>query len=182
MILRGYASMGGASASSRRGPARLAPARTAIRLRPTFRPDPNLGGMFGDFVGAVGGAVHSAIDTTVSSVSIPLQTISAVAQGNYGAVPGLLHQAINTIPLVSHVLPGGSQAAAPATASSTATLQDQAAAATQGLTPGTPQYTAALQAAGLVPAAPASNLPLYLGGAGVLLAVVLLLRPRPAQS
>jgi hypothetical protein len=104
-------------------------------------------------------------------------------QGNFGQVPGLLHQAVNTIPLVSHLIPGGSSA--PATASSTATLQDQAAAAaaaTQGLTPGTPQYAAALQAAGFVPAAPASNLPLYLGGAGLLLAVVLLVRRRPSQS
>jgi hypothetical protein len=144
-----------------------------------------MGGLWGDFTGAVGSAVNSAIDTTVQSVMIPVQTVQAIATGHVDQVPGLLHQAVNTIPLVSNVFPmggGGSSAPAqhaPATASTTATLQDLAAA---GLTPGTPQYQAALQAYGLAPAAPASNLPLYLAGGAGLLVLVLLLRPRGPQS
>lgn len=151
-----------------------------MRLGPSYRPDPSMGGLWDDVTGAVGSAVHTAINTTTSSIKIPYQTVQAVVTGNVSAVPGLLHQAINTIPVLSSIIPhgGGSSSPGEATGSTGATLQ----IATAGLTPGTPEYLAALQASGLAPAAPSSNLPLYLGGAGVLLALVLLLRPRAPQS
>lgn len=154
-----------------------------VRLPPSTRHNAAMGGLWDDFTGAVSSAVGSAIDTTVQSVMIPVQTVQAIATGNVGQVPGLLQQGLNTIPLVGNIIPsggGGSSSPAPAaTASTTATLQDLAAA---GITPGTPQYAAALQQYGLAPQAPASNLPLYIAGGAGLLVLVLLLRPRAPQS
>lgn len=154
----------------------------ALRIRPSYRPDPSMGGLWGEFTGAVSSAVGSAVNTTVQSVMIPVHTVQAIATGHAGEVPGLLHQALNTIPLVGNIIPSGGGSSAPAaeaTGSTGVTLQDLAAA---GITPGTPQYAAALQAYGLAPAAPASNVPLYIAGGAGLLVLVLLLRPRAPQS
>jgi hypothetical protein len=161
-----------------------------MRLRPSNRPDPNLGGLFDTFTGAVSSAISTAYHTTQQSISIPLQTVSAIASGNVSQVPSLLHQAAATVPLVGNMFGGGmfgsgaslpslpSSTPAPATATTTATL----AQVTQGLTPGTPEYTAALQAAGLAPVPSGPPWGLIVGaGAGVAV-LALLLRRRPAQS
>lgn len=182
----------GAPSSSRRG-FRNRPDPLGLRVR--IRPDPNLGGFFDSVTSVVGSALSTAYHTTQQSISIPLQTVSAIASGNVSQVPSLLHQAAATVPLIGNAFGGGmfgSGASTPsfpgsappvpaeATASTTGTLQAAQAAATQGLTPGTPQYTAALQAAGLP--VPASGPPwgLIIGaGAGVAVLAVLL-RRRPA--
>lgn len=167
-----------------------------VRVRPSTQPDPNMGGFLDSIGSAITSAASTAYHTTVSSISIPTQTVGAILTGHVDQVPSLLHQAAGTIPYVGNVIggviPGGSSSPAPAeaTGSSTATLQTaptaptpaQVAAATQGLVPGSPQYAAALASAGFAPAAPSSNLPLYLGGAGLLLAIVLLLRPRAPSA